>query len=50
MTKSRIKKMLICFFDMRGIIHIDFVPEGNTLSQTFYVEVLKRLSDAASRK
>jgi hypothetical protein len=46
MSKSEIKAMLICFFDISGIIHFEFVPEGTTVNQTFYVEVLKRLLDA----
>jgi hypothetical protein len=48
MSKSKIKTMLICFFDMSCIIH--FVPEGTTVKQTFYMEVLKGLIDAMSCK
>jgi histone-lysine N-methyltransferase SETMAR len=50
MPKSKIKTMLICFFDIKGIIHIESVPEGTTVNQTFYVEMLKRLIDAVRRK
>jgi hypothetical protein len=49
MSKSKIKTMLICFFDIRGIIHFVFVPEGITVNQIFYVEVLKMLIDAVRR-
>jgi hypothetical protein len=42
--------MLICFFYIRGVINSDIVPEGTTVNQTFYVEVLKRLTDALRRK
>jgi hypothetical protein len=42
--------MFICLFDIRGIIHFEFAPEGTTVNQTFYVEVLKRLIDAVRRK
>jgi hypothetical protein len=42
--------MLICFFNIRGIIHFEFVLEGTTVNQTFYVEVLKRLLDAVRRE
>jgi hypothetical protein len=42
--------MLICFFDIRGVIHFESVPEGTTVDQTFYMEVLKRLIDAVRRK
>jgi hypothetical protein len=50
MSKSKIKITLICFFDISGIIHFKFVPEGTTVNQTFYVEVLKRLIDALRHK
>jgi hypothetical protein len=42
--------MLIWFFNIRGIIHFEFVPEGKTVNQIFYVEVLKRLIDAMRRE
>jgi histone-lysine N-methyltransferase SETMAR len=42
--------MLICFSDIRSAIHFEFVPEGTTVNQTFYVEVLIRLIDAVRRK
>lgn len=43
MSKSRIKTMLIVFFDVRGIVHFEFVPQGQTVNGAFYQEVLKRL-------
>jgi histone-lysine N-methyltransferase SETMAR len=46
MSKSKIKTMLICFFNIMGIIHFKFVLEGTNVNQTFYVEVLERLIDA----
>jgi len=29
------------YFDSQGIIHKEFVPPGQTINQTFYLEVLK---------
>jgi hypothetical protein len=49
-VKVQIKTMLICFFDIRGIIHFEFVPEETTVNQTFYLEMLKRLIDAVRHK
>jgi hypothetical protein len=46
----KIKTTLICFFDISGIIHFEFVPEGAAANQTFYVEVLKGLADAVRHK
>lgn len=41
--KSRIKTMLMFFYDSKGIVHKEFVPTGQTVNAAFYVEVLKRL-------
>jgi hypothetical protein len=35
-------KTFICFFDIRGIIDFKFVPEGAIVTETFYVQVLKK--------
>jgi len=49
-VKSHVKTMLICFFDIKGLIHFEFIPQGQTVNQQFYLEVLKRLRDAVRRK
>ena len=41
MSKSKIKS--ICFFDSQRIVHKEFVPAGQSVSHTFYWEVLERL-------
>ena len=43
MSKSKIKLMLICFFDRQEIVHKEFLLPGQTVNQTFYREVLERL-------
>ena len=45
-VKSNVKTMLISFFDIKGLVHFEFVPQGQNLIQQFYLEVLKRLCDA----
>jgi len=35
MSKSKIKSMLICFFDSQGIVHTEFVPQGQTVNYCF---------------
>lgn len=50
MSKSRVKTMLIVFFDKRGLIHKEFVPQGKTVNAEFYKEVLQRLHKAVKRK
>ncbi|UYV69510.1 hypothetical protein LAZ67_6003859 [Cordylochernes scorpioides] len=49
MSKSRIKTMIIVFFDIRGIVHCEFVPQGQTVNSVFYLEVLRRLKRRISR-
>ena len=43
--KSRVKTMLFFFFfpDAEGVIHREFVPEGQKANAEFYVGVLDRL-------
>jgi len=47
---SKVKVMLIAFFDMEGIVHYEYVAQGQTVNQQFYLQVLKRLRLAVSRK
>jgi len=50
MQKSKLKMMLICFFDQEGIIHREFVPPGMTVNPDFYCDVLRRLRENVRRK
>jgi hypothetical protein len=43
MSKSKVKTILICFFDCKGTVHREFVPPGQTVNQKFYLQVLERL-------
>ena len=43
MSKSKIKSILICFFDSQGIGPTEFVPQGQTVNQFYYHEILERL-------
>lgn len=47
--KSKIKIMLIAFFDSKGLIHHEFVPPGQTVNMVFYLQVIKRLSHRIRR-
>lgn len=49
MSKSKIKSMLITFFDCQGIIHKEFVPPGQTVNGQFYCQVLERLRKRVNR-
>jgi hypothetical protein len=41
--KSKVKTMLIVFFNAKGVVHKEFVPQGQTVNTTYYVEVLDKL-------
>jgi len=40
---SKIKTMLIAFFDSKGIIHKECVSSGQIVTAEYYLEVLKHL-------
>ena len=40
MSKSKVKVMLIAFFDIKGIIHFELLPQGQTVNQYVYKEIL----------
>jgi len=49
-SKSRVKAMLLTFFYVRGIVHYEFVPTGQTVNQVYYLEILERLREKVKRK
>jgi len=38
-----VKTTLLCFYDSKGIIQHEFVPEGQSVTGSFYLSVLERL-------
>jgi histone-lysine N-methyltransferase SETMAR len=42
--------MPIPFFDANGIVHSEFVPNGQTVNQAFYLQVLKCFRDTVRQK
>ena len=45
-SSIRNKVLLTVFFDARGVVYHEYLPEGSTVNQTYYIKVLKRLRDA----
>ena len=41
MSRSRVKTMIIAFFDSRGIVHKEFVPPGQIVNHAFHKDVLE---------
>jgi hypothetical protein len=50
MSKSEKQKMLIIFFDMKSIVHFEFISQSQTVNQAYYLEILKRIHEAVRRK
>ncbi|UYV75719.1 hypothetical protein LAZ67_13001109 [Cordylochernes scorpioides] len=46
MIKSKLKRLLITFFDVKELVHYEFVPEGQTINRHYYIDVLRRLREA----
>jgi len=42
--------MMTVSFDIRGIVHVDWVPEGQTVNQVYYKEVLTNLCEWVRRR
>jgi hypothetical protein len=43
MLKSQMKTMLITFLDMKGTAHFEFIPQGQTVNQAYYVKLMEAL-------
>jgi hypothetical protein len=50
MYESHVKIMLITLFDIKVIVHFEFIPQCQTVNQAYYVEMLKQLHEAVHRE
>jgi len=50
MSRSQVKTVLVCFFDHKGIVHYEFIAQGQTVNQQCYLDVLTRLRESVRRK
>jgi mannosyltransferase OCH1-like enzyme len=50
MSHSHFKGMLVCFFDLKKIVHYEFIAQRQTVNQRCCVEVLTRLQGSVQRK
>ena len=48
--KSKIKVMLIVFFDVHGIVRLEFLPQGQTINQNVYKDILRCLMRSVREK
>lgn len=49
-SRSKIKVLLTVFFDFRGVVHSEFLPEGRTVNKEYYLQVMRRLREAIRKK
>ena len=49
-VRSNVKSMLIVFSDIRGIVHKEFLPPGQTVNGKFYCEAMKWPREGIQRK
>ena len=42
--------MLIVFFDVHGIVHLEFLPQSQTINHNVYKDILRRLMRAVREK
>jgi hypothetical protein len=40
LVKSNVKSMIVTFFDIKGIVHKEFVPTGQNVNSGFYCDIL----------
>ena len=50
MSQSKMKVLLVVFFDWKGNVHHEFVPRGQMVNKQLYQEVLPHLRNAVRRK
>jgi histone-lysine N-methyltransferase SETMAR len=50
MKKIKLKTMLICSFEQKGIVHREFFQPGMTVNANFYCDVLRRLRGNVRRR
>ena len=42
-SRSKVKVMLLVFFDIGGLVHHEFIPTGQTVNKEYYLDVLNCL-------
>ena len=48
--KSNVKSMINTFFGVKGIVHKEFAPTGQSVNSGFYCDVLRRLRENVRRR
>ncbi len=48
--QSKKKAMLTVFMDYNGVVHHEFLPDGQTVNKEYYLGVMRRLREAIRKK
>ncbi|UYV63819.1 K02A2.6-like, partial [Cordylochernes scorpioides] len=49
-VRSNVKVLLKVFFDCRGVVHHEFLPQGRTVNKEYYLQVMRNLREAIRQK
>ncbi|UYV81186.1 hypothetical protein LAZ67_20000260 [Cordylochernes scorpioides] len=49
-AKSKVKTLLVTFFDINGLVHHEFIPFGRTINQEVYLGIMRHLREAVRLK
>ena len=49
-VRSNTKILLTVFFDSQGVVHKEFLPQGQTVNRFYYNDVLRRLRESIRKK
>ncbi|UYV60743.1 hypothetical protein LAZ67_1002089 [Cordylochernes scorpioides] len=49
-VRSNMKVLLTVFFDCRGVVHHEFLPQGRTANKEYYLQVMRNLREAIRQK
>ncbi|UYV80686.1 hypothetical protein LAZ67_19001393, partial [Cordylochernes scorpioides] len=49
-VRSNVKVLLTVFFDCRGVVHHEFLPQGRTVNKEYYLQVVRNLREAIRQK
>ncbi|UYV60632.1 hypothetical protein LAZ67_1001722 [Cordylochernes scorpioides] len=49
-VRSNVKVLLTGFFDCRGVVHHEFLPQGRTVNKEYYLQIMRNLREAIRQK
>jgi hypothetical protein len=49
-SRSIVKVMLTVFFEYRGVVHSEFLPQGQKINKEYYLSVIRRLRENVRRR